>query len=36
MESALAMAELAELIAAINTDADDPRWNFDTDLDRAS
>jgi len=30
------MAELAELIAAINADADDARWNFVYDLDRAS
>ena len=36
MESTLAMAELAELIAAINADADDARWNFVSDLDRAS
>lgn len=36
MESAVAMAELAELIAAINADADHPRWRFVDDLDRAS
>jgi hypothetical protein len=36
MESATAFAELSELVSAINADADDPRWNFADDLDRAS
>ncbi|MCX6507429.1 MAG: hypothetical protein NTU96_10220 [Actinobacteria bacterium] len=36
MESTLAMAELAELVADMNADADDARWNFVSDLDRAS
>jgi hypothetical protein len=34
--AAAAMQELSELIAAIDRDVDDPRWNFSTDQDRAS
>jgi hypothetical protein len=34
--SSAAMLELAELVAAINADADDPRWKFESAQDRAS
>lgn len=36
MESARAMQELSELVAAIEADAHDPRWNFVDDQDLAS
>ena len=36
MESATAMAELAALVAAIEADAHDPRWNFVDEQDLAS
>lgn len=35
-EAGAAMAELAALLAAVNADADHPRWTFTTDQDRAS